>query len=214
MNKALALATMTAITVATHAQATVLYSNFGDGDTYSLNMGATISAGGPLGGQVNEAAVAFTVTGGSYYFTAADVAVLHNWGPDLVNLHLHADDGNAPGQILDSTTASGVTPPFEWAPPLTGTFSGTVVLEEGQQYWLSMSPENTDVLLSWANNVVDDFGLRAWQVDGGGWNTAFGDPGTDSQRSTFRIHGTLVPAPGALALLALGGLARSRRRRD
>lgn len=212
MNKALALATTVVATVATHAHATVLYSNFGDGDTYSLDTGATISAGGPLGGQVNEAAVAFTVTGGDYYFNAADVAVLHSWGPDLVNLHLHADDGGIPGQVLESTTASGVTPPFEWAPPLTGTFSGTTVLQEGQQYWLSMSPEDTDVLLSWANNVVGDFGLRAWQADGGGWNPFVGDPNFDEQRSTFRIHGTLVPAPGALALLALGGMVRGRRR--
>ena len=76
--------------------------------------------------------------------------------------------------------------------------------------------EEEDAWLSWAFNIVDDFGLRAWQLNNGPWNPAMGIPGTDSERGVFRINGTLVPAPGMLAMLAVAGLAApgSRRRRS
>lgn len=193
------------------ASADVLYSNFGDGDTYLLDRGWTLSYGGPLGGQVNEQAVAFTVTGGDYYFDTAEFAVILNWGPDIVYMGLHADDNGNVGAELETTTASGVTDPFVWSPPMVATFSGTTVLEEGMTYWLTMRTEETDALSSWAFNAIDDFGLRAWQVDGGGWNPTLGEPGTDSQRGVFRINGTAVPAPGVLTLLAPLALVRRRR---
>lgn len=203
---------LAAIAVAATAEADVLYSNFGPDDTYALNIGAALSYGGPLGGQVNEAAVPFTVTGGDYYFDSAEVAILHSWGPDLVYADLRNDDNGAPGAVLETTSGSGVTNPFTWAPPMELAFSGGLLLEEGQQYWLALRTEETDALLSWAHNVVDDFGLRAWRMDGGPWNTAFGTPGTDSQRSVFRINATPVPGPGALALLGVAGLLCRRRR--
>lgn len=195
------------------ASGDVLYDNFGDGDTYLLDRGWTISYGGPLGGDVYEQAVAFTVTGGDYYFDSADLAVLNNFGPDLVYLALHADAGGNVGAVLESTSASGVTEPFVYAVPMNASFSGTTVLEDGQTYWLSLRTEETDALASWAFNAVDDFGLRAQQLNGGGWTPHYGDPGTDSQRGVFRINGTAVPAPGtsALALFACTALCRRRR---
>jgi hypothetical protein len=197
---------------ASAAQADVLYSNFAAGDTYDLEYGWTLSYGGPLGGDAYEDAVAFTVTGGDYYFDSADVAINHFWGPDLVYVSLHADDGGAPGTVLDETTASGVNPPFTQSSPMSANFGGDVILQEGQQYWLSIRTEETDAWLSWAFNIVDDFGLRAWQLNNGPWNPTLGLPGTDSERGVFRINGTLVPAPGALAMLLVAGAARRRRR--
>jgi MYXO-CTERM domain-containing protein len=196
------------------ASADVLYSNFGPGDAYDTTYGWTLSFGGPLGGDAFEDAAAFTVTGGDYYFDSAEVAVNHFWGPDLVHFNLHADDGGMPGLVLDSASASGVVTPGTIRPPMLASFGGDVVLEEGQTYWLALRTEETDAHLSWAFNVVDDFGLRAWQVNNGPWHPTLGIPGTDSERGVFRINGTGVPAPGALAPLALVGAARIRRRRD
>lgn len=209
---ALTLTTVVAA-LAAHASADVLYSNFGEGDTYSLDTGWTIAYGGPLGGAVYETAVHFTVTGGDYYFDSVDLAVIMNWGPDLVFMDLCTDAGGVPGAVLESTSASGVTEPFVWAPPMTASFSGSVVLEEGASYWLTLRTDQTDALGGWAFNVVDDFGLYAMQINGGGWEPAYGVPGTDSQRAVFRVNGTPVPAPGAAGVLALAGASTVRRRR-
>ena len=199
---------------AAEVSADVLYSNFGAGDAYDTTYGWTLSYGGPLGGDAYEDAVAFTVTGGNYYFDSAEVAINHFWGPDLVHFNLHADAGGTPGAVLDSTSASGVVPPGTLAAPMLANFGGDIILQNGQTYWLAARTDETDAHLSWAFNVINDFGLRAWQLNNGPWNPTMGIPGTDSERGVFRINGTPVPAPTMLTLLAVAGAARRRRRRD
>ncbi len=194
------------------ASADVLFSNFAANDEYDTERGWTMSYGGPLGGDIYEQAAPFTVTGGDYYFDSAEVAVLHNWGPDIVYFTLQADEGGVPGAILDSTTASGVAPPFELRPPMVADFGGDFVLRDGETYWLALRTEETDALLAWAFNITDDFGLRAWRLNKGPWEPAYGDPGTDSERGVFRINATPVPTPGTLVLLGLGAIAARRRR--
>ena len=198
----------------TIASGDVIYSNFGAGDTYDLEYGWTLAYGGPLGGDSYEDAVAFTVTGGDFYFDSADVAVNHFWGPDLVHFNLHADDNGSPGSILDSSSASGVIASGTQSSPMTANFGGDLILQNGQTYWLALRTDEQDAWLSWAFNIVDDFGLRAWQVNNGPWNPTLGSPGTDSERGVFRINGTAVPAPGMAALLAIAGAVRIRRRRN
>lgn len=193
------------------AAADVLYSNFGSNDTYDLEYGWTLSYGGPLGGDAYEDAVAFTVTGGDYYFDSADVAVNHFWGPDIVHFTLHADENGSPGTALDTTSSSGVIPPGTQSSPMTGNFGGNIILQNGQTYWLALRTESTDAWLSWAFNIVDDFGLRAWQLNGGPWNPTYGIPGTDSERGVFRINGTPVPAPSMISILAVVGMLGNRR---
>ena len=212
----MACAILAALSVEAAASADVLYSNFAPGDTYDTEYGWTLSYGGPLGGDAFEDAVSFTVTGGDYYFNSADVAVNHFWGPDLVYFDLHADAGGVPGAVLDFTSASGVHPPGTNGAPMTAHFGSDTILQNGQTYWLALRTETEDAWLSWAFNIVDDFGLRAWQVNNGPWNPAFGTPGTDSERGVFRINGTPVPAPGVLALLTIASAAFGgrRRRRD
>jgi hypothetical protein len=174
------------------APADVLYSNFAEGDAYDTTYGWTLSYGGPLGGDAYEDAVPFTVTGGDYAFDSAEVAVNLFYGPDLVYANLHADAGGVPGEILDSTSASGAVTPGTLGPPMVVDFGGDVILEDGRTYWLALRTEETDALMSWAFNIVDDFGLRAWQLNNGPWNAAMGIPGTDSERDVFRINGTPV----------------------
>ncbi len=199
-----------AATVA-HAQ-TVLFDNYGPGDTYRTDMGMTLGEGGPVGGPKHEAAVPFTVTGGDFYFNTAEFSVILNWGEDIVFVDLRADDNGAPGQILQSTTASGVADPFELAPPMIADFGGSTILEDGATYWIAMSAQGPDALLSWAH-ALEDWGHRAWRLDGGDWQTGFGTPGLDDQRGVLRITGTLVPTPGAAAVFAMAALAGAARRR-
>ncbi|HYE62170.1 MAG TPA: choice-of-anchor R domain-containing protein [Phycisphaerales bacterium] len=200
MRPALTITTIAAITAitaltATHTSADVLFSNFGPGDSYDTVYGWTLSYGGPLGGDAFEDAVPFTVTGGNYYFDSAEVAVNHFYGPDRVFFTLHADASGVPGAVLDQTSAGGTITPGTMPPPMLAPFGGDVILQNGQTYWLSLRTEETDAHLSWAYNVVDDFGLRAWQVNNGPWNPATGIPGTDSERAAFRINATPVPPP-------------------
>jgi hypothetical protein len=176
------------------ASADVLFSNFAEGDVYDTTYGWTLSYGGPLDGDAFEDAVPFTIAGGDYTFDSAEVAINHFWGPDLVHLSLHADEGGIPGALLDATSASGVVTPGTLGPPMVADFGGDVILEEGRTYWLAIRTEPTDALLSWAFNVIDDFGLRAWRLNGGPWNPAKGIPGTDSERDVFRINGTPASA--------------------
>src|SRR5688572_11885581 len=116
----------------TTASADVLYSNFGLNDVYDVEYGWTLSYGGPLGGDAFEDAVAFTVTGGDYFFNSAEVAINHFWGPDLVHFNLHADGGGTPGTILDSSSGSGVVTPGTLAPPMMANFGGDIILQNGQ----------------------------------------------------------------------------------
>jgi hypothetical protein len=195
----------------TGAHADVLYSNFEQADLYALDIGETLSYGAPLGGDVYEHAVPFTVTGGDHYLDVAEVAILHSFGPDLVYADLRADAGGIPGDILESTSASGVTDPFIWAPPMALSFSGDLILQDGATYWLALKTAETDALLAWAHNVVDDFDLRAWRLNAGPWMPAHGDPGTDTERAVFRINATPVPAPGALVLVLAMAVGTRRR---
>lgn len=191
----------------------VLFDNFGPDDTYSLEMGASVGYGNPTFGETHEAATSFVVSGGDFYLDSAEFALLHNWGPDLVYANIHADDGDSPGSIIDSTSASGVTDPFVWAPPMMASFGGDVLLEDGKKYWLALKSEEVDASLAWASSL-NDWGERAWRIDGEPWNTyTSSGPPLDDQRSAFRISGTAVPAPGALALLGIAGMTATRRRR-
>jgi hypothetical protein len=92
-------------------------------------------------------------------------------------------------------------------------FGGDTILQDGRTYWLALRTEETDALLSWAFNIMDDFGLRAWQLNNGPWHPVYGDPSTDSERGVFRINATPVPAPGAIGLIALASVVAQRRGR-
>lgn len=202
-----------ALSITATANADVLFNNFGSGDSYQLDRGWTMSYGGPLGGDVFESAMPFTITGGDYYLDSANVAVLHNWGPDLVYADIRKNQGGAPGAILESTSGTGVTTPFVWSPPMELTFSGTLRLEEGRTYWLALKTPEEDALTSWAFNDINQYGTYSQRLNGGPWNVYEGVPGTDSQQGVYRINGTPAPAPAALALLGIAAIASPRRRR-
>ena len=125
--------------------------------------------------------------------------------------------------LLESATFSDLNSNGLDEPLNTFGFSGTTVLEDGARYWITatvpggasiMSSEDTDVYsFGWFWNADDSIVAPTvtsenngpWQ---GGVNEEFYLP-----QAAFRVEGTLVPAPGALAGIAALGLIGTRRRR-
>jgi len=138
------------------------------------------------------------------------VAITNTSGTAQIDVIVADDNAGVPGNILDQTS---VTAPGA-ATIVTATFSGTVPLTTGQQYWVWLSAPD-DGLSSWYWNVMGDVDLRAMGTNlssGGSWAAS-----TGNARSAFRVEGAiLVPEPGTFVLLGLGavGMVLYRRRKQ
>jgi MYXO-CTERM domain-containing protein len=196
--------TIAAMMLAAAAQATVLFDNFGPGDTYDFGIGWTIgdTADWQLGaGFVMNA-------GGSYSLDSVTASIRHIAGPNFVTLSVYDTVGGLPGSLLETSSAMNLpahdgTP----APPTVFAFSGSTVLQDGQTYWVIASTDGpAGAWLAWNWNIAHALGLHAQRQGAGPWQVF------TFEQSVLRVEGTLVPAPGALALLGLG-LLRTRRRR-
>jgi hypothetical protein len=137
-----------------------------------------------------------------------EFAVGLNSGPNAFQVRVHDDDGGLPGKELEQVTIINQMPQFGPVhPPVVVDFGGATLLSPGQ-YWISMSAP-TGTSAAWSRNSIGDLGPRAFQINNGFWE--LGEE--RSQRSVFRLHGTLVPAPSAIWLLALLVCAPCVRRR-
>lgn len=193
------------------AAADVIFDNLGPKNLYDPNVGWSVANAGPFGVNLDQAA-AFT-PGGSYFLDSIEIAIGHLGGPNVLFVDVYDDADGAPGSPLASVTLEEEMGPFggDLEPPVVAAFAGDLVLHAGQQYWLVLSGDDTtDSWLAWNYNVQGDVGLRAWREDLGPWNLDEGDP--NNPRGAFRVNGTLVPGPGAIAPW-LGAWAIGRRRR-
>ncbi len=184
----------------------VLYDNFGAGDGYNNDVGGTI------GFDTNvEQGQGFSISGGDFFLDSVAAAIGYIEGTNEVTLTLFDDDGGAPGLALESVTLFDMPPGGGIEePPSLFTFSGTTTLTEGVTYWLIASGVNDfSALLLWNFNSTGALLDRASRDDGGPWLIT-----PDATALAMRINGSLVPAPGALALLGLAGLTARRRRRN
>ena len=192
------------------AQGDVFYDNFGPGNSYSRGSGYAF--GGPFSGAHFDTAMAFTAAN-PYLLTAGEFALsaAYDLGspiPSSLTISIRADAAGLPGAVLEEVTitqqlgASGV-----FSPPVMVNFAGTTLLSAGAQYWIHMSADEPHRLI-WKSNNTGDFGLRAFQIDGGPWTAGNGNEALGA----FRLHGTLVPGPGVIALLGVCGCTPRRRR--
>jgi len=195
--------------------------------------------GPPEFAPVTEIASRFDVSGGNYYLDSVEATMM--WMPealtgnpinDGVIMHVHEDSGGLPGAVLGSYSVTSPAPlapsnegPVATEIPFEFDFLGqNILLEDNQSYWFSIETIN-DGFAIWAaaldpnSDPLDPStyvvpGTKAQNQDGDGWMLNSPGPGGGAiERMAFRVTSQAVPAPGALALLGLGGFATTRRRR-
>jgi hypothetical protein len=215
------------ITVSSAANAGVtLFNNFGPDENHAFNNQSGVLVGTSAGlPPVSNAqrAVRIDVTGNDYFLDTIDAGLM--WGTSTPNLGatftVFADDGSngLPGTSLGfASVAQTPTPPNSGADPLPfSTFdfsSQSLLLENGHSYWLVLTANTNENLVMWGLNLTADTnsGNEYLFWDGGGpWQHAQ----AGAVMPSLRVNGTVVPAPGALALIVLAGIVgpSSRRRR-
>ena len=184
----------------------VLFDNFGFGDTYQTGTGWTLSEGAPVNTDWDQGD-AFTIGGGDFFLDSIELAIGLVVGQNRIFIDVYTTVGGLPGGIIDSAVIDGQMGQFGNAnPPIVALFSGSVTLFDGEQYFVIASTDS-NTWAAWNLNNVGDVGPHAQRQNLGAWSVS------NNTRGAFRVNGTLVPAPGVLALLGVAGLVARRRRR-
>ncbi len=195
-----------ALSLTTASLGDVLFDNFGFGDSYDTRAGYTLSEGAPINFDWDHGD-AFTIGSGDFFLDSIDLAIGLLVGQNRVFVDVYTTVGGLPGVVIDSAVVDGQMGPFGNAnPPIVALFAGSTILQDGEQYFVIASTDR-DSLAAWNWNILGDIGPHAFRQDLGDWSV------NNDTRGAFRVNGTLVPAPGVLALLGVAGLAARRRRR-
>lgn len=206
------------LTAAPAARAATVFSTFGLADTYFAGIGWTISLDGLFDGTSFSQGDQFTPAG-EYTLDRVELAAGLVAGPNELDVRLHADDGGAPGSLLEAWHFSDALGPFGNANPVLGADSSLhPVLLPGTPYWLIAAGSHSGTHAAWNFNSVGASGPHALQSGGGAWSSS-SDP-----FGAFRIHGTpadpgdpghgpIIPEPSTWLLLGLGAAALSLYRR-
>lgn len=195
-----------ALSLTTASLGDVLFDNFGFGDSYDTRAGYTLSEGAPINFDWDHGD-AFTVGGGAFFLDSIDLAIGLLVGQNRIFVDVYTTVGGLPGVVIDAAVVDGQMGPFGNAnPPIVALFAGSTILQDGEQYFIIASTDS-DSLAAWNWNILGDIGPHAFRQDLGDWSVS------NDTRGAFRVNGTLVPAPGVLALLGVAGLAARRRRR-
>lgn len=200
--------------ISTAASAGIVFSNFGPGLTYDTSTGNVVGDG--FDGNYYSEGESFT-PGANALFGSLSIALSEVYPGSQgvpMTISLAADNGNAPGVVLESwSTAPGSLGLLgNYNAPLVLNSSLNLMLLAGTEYWVtaSLAGPGAGDAVAWNWNSTGDANAQAIN-DGSGWYSPSGlTPGAfqiDSVEST-------VPEPPTLALigLAIAGLAiRSRR---
>jgi hypothetical protein len=184
------------------AVATVIYDNFGPGDSFNT-LSAYVIADGSMPGFTfiaEDTGFVTSIDFGMEIFGGAD--------PQTVNFSLFTNANDNIGTLLEAFSVT-VSHPAGASGTSTGNLTGSTLLSLGQQYWLvGSSPPGSDVGVGvrWQWNNQGDTGVQR-----------AGDGSLFQNRTlpTFRVNADSVPVPepGALVLLVSGLAAFAALRR-
>ncbi|MCC5886127.1 MAG: VPLPA-CTERM sorting domain-containing protein [Gammaproteobacteria bacterium] len=180
------------------AVATVIYDNFGSGDSFNTQSGYVIAGESEPGFTFTAEATGFvtSIDFGMEIFGRAD--------PQTINFSLFTNADNNIGTLLEAFSVT-VSHPAGAPGVSTGNLTGSTLLSLGQQYWLvGSSPDGVGVRWLW--NTQNDTGVQR-ATDG----TLF----PFRTLPTFRVNAdsVSVPEPGALVLVVSGLAAFAALRR-
>lgn len=180
------------------ARASMIFNDFGPGNSYIQTDGWTVGTGVP--GYTYVPAMAFT-SSGTYSLTQIDLALENAGGTNAAIVSLWIDAGGAPGTELESWNVSGQGA-FGTSQPLT-TISGItgITLSSGGSYFIQISPSDGTTWDAWNVNDQGVTGPTYLMLNG-----AFLSDYT-STLAAFDVLGvplSSVPEPGTLALFGAG----------
>jgi hypothetical protein len=147
---------------------TIIYSNFGHGDSYYGCCGYTESGPTSIVANIIQS-MAFTPTKGTYVLLQIDLAIGYLTGTMGYQLELRADDGGQPGRKIASWKVKRL---FTFGATSTSVQTidaleaGVITLSKGHQYWL-VPIVNSDEWAAWNENSVGAAGNMAQSLDGG-----------------------------------------------
>jgi hypothetical protein len=185
------------------ASADVIISNLdGNDGTQSADLNASRVKG-----------MGFTMPSGADYFLDDATLRLETFGSNVRPIvEVWSDSNGVPGTMLTrldnpSFNASGVSN-YAFTP------GGQFVLQASTTYWIVAYGESGASRYDWKGSSPGQQPTGLATHAGATFGTSGPPPtGSSSILNSYAINGTLVPAPGAMALLGLWGLAAVGRRR-
>lgn len=171
---------------------TVVYNNFGTGNSYQSSGLAVFSA--------EDLAASFTGTGVS--LTEVDIALLGSIGTPSDIVEVLGDSGGTPNtsDVLEQWTVG--LPAFPESEYFALTSTLNPFLTSGATYWLAVFPGASDTNSGWVFNNTGAIGLDFSGNDGATWFVDSTDP-----TGAFRILGNTTVStsePSSLLLLGTG----------
>ncbi len=189
------------------AHGSVVFSNFGPGDSYAVQ---GLFVGGdqayPNVSYDLDLASRFQLSpSASYTVDSVDIVLANIRGTNAARLHLFSEKSGRPNKLLDTIHLSDlpIEPAFTLSlTPLTTALSvQNPTLKAGEAYWLAVDVSG-DTEVRWNIHALGKQGSLGYatRIDGGRWKPISVPP----PNGTFRIHGTLVPEPSASLLIVIG----------
>jgi hypothetical protein len=200
-----------------HAQATVIYSTFGTGDSYQFHDSDEGHLGLYPGFGFITMADSFVVYGGDYLFGTVELAAALITGENELDVWLMSDSNLEPGDIIEAFHFTGMMGTVgENNPLIVGTSFLKPLLTMGTRYWLVATVSDTNSHAIWNMSDPNVYGYVASKVDYiSGDDVYYGSWGGSgsTRQSAFRISSAAVPEPSTILLLGFGGVGVAGERR-
>ena len=191
--------------------ASIIFSNFGPGIMYGPDGVGTGFAPGDPAGANRSSGTGFAVTGQSYRLTDLNLPLGLISGTNAVQVAITADNVGSPGAVLESFLLTSVGPPQSPFSLILIPSALHPILNEGSQYWVTVSGGAPDTFALWALTLSGITGPAAAKLfPNDPWSVNINRTGA------LQVGGTVVPEPSPILLISISllSLAASRKRRS